>query len=79
MVLKYKLIASFTKVSWRLLDMPNIFSNLSPVGVLNCTYLITGIPPLTRFFGPRRNRVKGNPRYRRSILVVKPQNGEFET
>ena len=36
-------------------------------------------PPLTRFFGPGKNRVKGKPRYRRSILVLKPQNGEFET
>ena len=31
-----------------------------------------GTPPLTRFFGPRKNRVKGKPRYRRSILVLKP-------
>ena len=38
----------------------------------------TGTPPLTRFFGPWKNRVKGKPRYRRSILVLKPQNGEFE-
>ena len=37
-----------------------------------------GTPPLTRFFGPRKNRVKGKPRYRRSIKVLKPQNGEFE-
>ena len=41
--------------------------------------LSTGTPPLTRFFGPGKNRVKGKPRYRRSILVLKPQNGEFET
>ena len=38
----------------------------------------TGTPPLTRFFGPGKNRVKGKPRYRRSILVLKPKNGEFE-
>ena len=38
----------------------------------------TGTPPLTRFFGPGKNRVKGKPRYRRSILVLKPQNGEFD-
>jgi hypothetical protein len=37
----------------------------------------TGTPPLTRFFGPGKNRAKGKPRYRRSILVLKPQNGEF--
>ena len=37
----------------------------------------TGTPPLTRFFGPGKNRAKGKPRYR-SILVLKPQNGEFE-
>jgi hypothetical protein len=39
----------------------------------------TGIPPLTRFFRPQKNRVKGKPRYRRSILVLKPQNGEYES
>ena len=39
----------------------------------------TGTPPLTRFFGPGKNRVKGKPRYRRSILVLKPQNGEFKS
>ena len=38
-----------------------------------------GTPPLTWFFGPRKNRVKGKPRYRRSILVLKPQNGEYES
>ena len=37
----------------------------------------TGTPPLTRFFGPKENRVKGKPRYRRSDLVVKSKNGEF--
>jgi len=39
---------------------------------------VTGTPPLTRFFGPGENLVKGKPRYRRSILVLKPQNGEFD-
>ena len=39
----------------------------------------TGTPPLTRFFGPGKNRVKGKPHYRRSILVLKLQNGEFES
>ena len=39
----------------------------------------TGTPPLMRFFGPGKNRVKGKSRYRRSILVLKPQNGEFES
>ena len=39
----------------------------------------TGTPPLTRFFGPGINRVKGKPRYRRSILVLKSKNGEYET
>ena len=38
----------------------------------------TGTPPLMWFFGPGKNRVKGKPRYRRSILVLKPQNGEFD-
>ena len=37
----------------------------------------TGTPPLTRFFGPVENRVKGKPRYMRSILVLKPKNGEY--
>ena len=39
----------------------------------------TGTPPLTRFFGHVKNRVKGKPRYRRSILVLKPHNGEYES
>ena len=39
--------------------------------------MCTGTPPLTLFFGPWKNRVKGKPRYRRSILVLKPKNGEF--
>ena len=39
----------------------------------------TGTPPLTRFFGPGKNRDKGKPRYRRSILVLKPKNGEYES
>ena len=38
----------------------------------------TGTPPLTQFFGAGKNHVKGKPHYRRSILVLKPQNGEFE-
>ena len=37
----------------------------------------TGTPPLTQFFGPGKNRGKGKPRYRRSILVLKHKNGEF--
>ena len=39
----------------------------------------TGTPPLTRFFRPGKNSVKGKPRYRRSILVLKLQNGEYES
>ena len=35
----------------------------------------TGTPPLTRFFGTQKNRVKGKPRYRRSVLLVKQENG----
>ena len=30
----------------------------------------TGTPPLTRFFGPWKNCVKGKPRCRRSILIL---------
>jgi hypothetical protein len=33
--------------------------------------LITGTSPLTKFFGPDKNYVKGTPLYRRSILVLK--------
>ena len=39
--------------------------------------MYTGTPPLTRFFGPWENCVKGKPHYRRSILVLKPKNGEY--
>ena len=39
----------------------------------------SGTPPLTLFFGPGKNRVKGKPHYRRSILVLKPQNEKFES
>ena len=39
----------------------------------------TGTPPLMRFFGPGKNRVKGIPHDRRSILVLKLQNGEYES
>ena len=38
----------------------------------------TGTSFLTRVFGPDKNRVKGKPRYRRGILVLKPPNGEFK-
>ena len=40
---------------------------------LTAMILITGTPPLMR-----KNRVEGKSRYRRSILVLKSQNGEFE-
>ena len=44
----------------------------------------TGTPPLTRFsysavFYLTRFFLTPKPRYRRSILVLKPQNGEFES
>ena len=48
-------------------------------GEKKCLEYYTGTPPLTRFFGTQKNRVKGKPRYRRSILVLKPQNGEYES
>ena len=46
--------------------------------------LCTGTPPLMRFLGLEKNalkvnRVIGKPRYRRSILVLKPQIGEYES
>ena len=31
-----------------------------------------------QIFGTQKNRVKGKPRYRRGILVLKPQNGDFQ-
>jgi hypothetical protein len=34
----------------------------------------TGTPPLMQFFGTQKNRVKGKPRYRRTILVLKQEN-----
>ena len=37
--------------------------------------ICTGTPPLTRFFGPVENWLKGKPSYRRSILVLKLGNG----
>ena len=39
---------------------------------------ITGTPPLTRFLGLGKNRVKGKLCYRRSILVPKSQTGDCE-
>ena len=39
----------------------------------------TGTPPLTRFFGSGKNCVKRKQHYRRSILVLKPKNGEYES
>ena len=55
--------------------------NLSKIEVSNFPFNLrlplTGTPPLTRFFGPEENRVKGKPHYRRSILVLKPKNGEY--
>ena len=41
--------------------------------------LSTDTPPLTRFFGTQKNRFKRKPRYRRSILVLKTKNGEYES
>ena len=42
-----------------------------------CIFLpVTGSPPLTRL-GPEKNRVKGKPCYRRSILVLKRGFGTF--
>ena len=46
--------------------------NLGKISAQPQHNLSTGTPPLTRFFGPEKNRVKGKPCYRRSILVLKP-------
>jgi hypothetical protein len=45
----------------------------------NASKCYTGTPPLTRFFGSGKNLVKGKLCYRRSILVLKHQNGEYES
>ena len=37
----------------------------------------TGTPPLARLFGTQKNSVKGKPRCRRSILVLKQENRTF--
>ena len=50
------------------------FSVLCPVKKRN-----TGTPPLTRCLGPGKICVKGKPHYRRSILVLKTKNGEYES
>jgi hypothetical protein len=39
--------------------------------ILHSDHQCTGTPPLTRFFGPRENRGKGKPRYRRSTKTQK--------
>ena len=46
-------------------------------GIFDATFYSTGTPPLTRFFGLRKNRFKEKPYYRRSILVLKPQTGNM--
>jgi hypothetical protein len=38
----------------------------------------TGTPPLTRFLGNQKNRVKGKPHYRRTIIEIKLENETFE-
>ena len=43
------------------------------------TFQYTGTPPLTRFFGTQKNRVKGKPSYRRTFLVLKQENGPKST
>ena len=66
-------MAWFSRCRIRLLEL---WSFRLQIQVQSSRY--TGTPPLTRFFEPGKNRVKGKPCYRRSILVLKPQNGEFE-
>ena len=55
-----------------------IFKTLDKFAIFSLIFASTGTPPLTRFFGPGKNSVKGKPRYRRSILVLELQKGEFE-
>ena len=62
-----------------MLVMPSFWSPLKVTQKFHTKKPYTGTPPLTWFFGPGKNRVKGKPRYRRSILVLKPQNREFES
>jgi hypothetical protein len=49
------------------------------IGGLMSHILYTGTPPLTRFFGPGKNRFKGKQRYRRSIIVYQnPKTGNMK-
>ena len=54
-----------------------IFKTLDKFAIFSLIFASTGTPPLTRFFGPGKNSVKGEPRYRRSILILKPQKGNL--
>ena len=48
--------------------------------VVKCTTYVeknTGTPPLTRFVGTQKNRVKRKPRYGRTISVLKWENETF--
>ena len=56
-----------THGTWQTSTASNINSEMKDIGT----------PPLTRFFGTEKNSVKGKPRYRRNILVLKSQNGEY--
>jgi hypothetical protein len=47
--------------------------------VLGTIFSNTGTLLLARFFGTQKNRVKGKPRYKSSILVLKHENGTFFT
>ena len=56
------------------------YGNIYQTLVVNLPILpYTGTLPLTRFFGTQKSRAKGKPRYRRIILVLKPQDGEYES
>ena len=50
---------------------------LRSIKMAHLEYLVTGTPPLTWFFGTQKNCVKEKPHCRRSILVLKHENGTF--
>ena len=62
----------------QLYDIPRLYKSgwWTPI-TFQIRIVTTGTPPLMQLFGPWKNRVKGKPHYRRSILVLKPQNGEY--
>ena len=68
---------SRVNVRFAFVSFPCSYVNLLTSKLLKSYLSSTGSPPLTWFLGPGKNQIKGKPRYRRSILVLKPQNEEY--